>query len=124
MAIKSPNIPPDPPHQMSTKPYNTCSNAKVNVKATSPAEKQPSPAEASQAQPTQNVSNDKDPQSVFKATTLFIIADRLDKLIAEYEMPEKLGKTLAKISKFASKNGIKAGKKELIQVSIEDIREL
>ena len=125
MAIKSPHIPPDPPRQTSTKPYNTRSNAKVNAKATSPAEKQPSPAEASQAQPTQNASDDEDPpQSVFEATALFMIADRLDKLIAEYEMPERLGKTLAKISKFASKNGIKAGKKEMIQVSVEDIREL
>ena len=83
MTIKSPNIPLDPLHQMSTKPYNICSNAKVNVKATPPAKKQPSPVVASQAQPPQNISNDEDPQSVFEATTLFMIANHLSTMSSQ-----------------------------------------
>ena len=39
-------------------------------------------------------------------------------------MPEEFKKTLAKLSKFASKSGIKAGKKEILQISVEDVRVL
>ena len=61
---------------------------------------------------------------MFEATALFIISQQLEKLINEYEMPEEMGKTLAKLSRFASKSGIKAGKKEILQISVEDVRVL
>ena len=127
MARKSPNIPPQPPPRPTgSKPYNTRSSTRASSgPSTSPASQTTQDANSEAQPPQSSCANDDDDDEVpFEATALLVIAGHLDKLISEVEMPEQLAKSLAKLSRYAGKKGIKAGKKEVLQITTEDVREV
>ena len=76
-----------------------------------------------EVQPPQTVDANNE-EVPFEATALFMIASHLDKLVSEVEMPEWLAATLTKLSRFAGKSGVKADKKEVLQITIKDVQEV
>lgn len=121
-ANKTLRKPPDPSSRPGPGPI-TRSTTKTTARSTPPVTTQPDPVASTQAQPAHLSDIDED-QPMFEATALFIISQRLKKLVDEYELPDELERILLKLSRFAGKNGIKAGKKEILQVCVEDVREL
>jgi len=97
-----------------------------------PVEAQPSKTTALRDKPAQKAmvkvnpsAQEEDiPSTDLEAMTLFIIADALDKLICRHQMPENIKVKLCNLSRYASKMEVKKGKKEIVQISMEDIHDI
>lgn len=85
-----------------------------------------------QAKSSQNSKDDDNPDpqddaeqpSCTEATALFKISEALEETLAKFQMPDNLKEELSKIKRFASKAGVREGKKDIFQITIEDVRDL
>jgi hypothetical protein len=59
-----------------------------------------------------------------ETTALFVIAGALDRLINNNQMSEHVMGALRRLSRYASKMGVKEAKQEVVQVSMSDVREI
>lgn len=59
-----------------------------------------------------------------ETTALFVIAGALDKLIGKSQMPEPVKGKLRRLSRYASKMGVKEAKQEIVQITMNDVRDI
>lgn len=72
----------------------------------------------------QEVEEEDTPSTDSEATALFIIAEALDKLLSRNSLPDHISTKLRNLSRYASKAGVKECKKEIVQISMEHVRDM
>jgi hypothetical protein len=107
-------------------------STRIRQASSPPVETLPSKAAAQRGNSAQKAAADANPYAEeedlpptdSEATALFIIAEALAKLTSRHQMPDHMKARLLNISRYANKMGVKEGKKETIQVSMESVRDL
>ncbi len=67
---------------------------------------------------------DAEQPSCTEATALFHVAEVLSKILEKYQMPAQLREVLTNINKYTNKAGVREGKRDIFQITIEDVRDL
>jgi hypothetical protein len=126
------NPPPQPPSNVI--PDGPRRSSRIRQASSPPASSPPNKAaaprssaapKAAAAATTHPSAEEEDPPSTdSESTALLIIAGAPDKIVNGYQMPDYMKTKLGNLSRYASKQGIKECKKEIVHVSKEDVREI
>jgi hypothetical protein len=123
--------PPPPKPPQSGPASNTRSRASPSFSSQLPAtqpvtaeptRKEPKDSEKEAANP--NPLEEDEANSSSESSFLHTIAEALDKAISEHQMSEQLKELFSKIRRYANKAMVKQGKKDILQITIEDIRDV
>jgi len=123
--------PPPPAHPLDDQSHVRRS-IRLQHTSTASTEAQPSKITALRVKPAQKATVEANPSAQeedipsldSEATALFIITDALDKLMCRHQLLENIKAKLRNLSRYASKMGVKEGKKEIVQILMENVRDI